>query len=142
MSGVSFDQKPVLGVSALLTYEDYVLLAKRGKEPSKGLWSLPGGKLERGETLVKAAAREVFEETGINVEGLAFIEFVEIIKMDYHFVIAVFMAQLLDKLPPQAGDDAIDARWFSQTEIKALDASDKITSGTFERISRLTTHTS
>ncbi|MEP3524553.1 MAG: NUDIX hydrolase [Hyphomicrobiales bacterium] len=142
MSGVSFDQKPVLGVSALLTHEDYVLLAKRGKEPSKGLWSLPGGKLERGETLVKAAAREVFEETGINVEGLVFVEFVELIKIDYHFVIAVFMAHLADKQPPQAGDDAIDARWISQIEIKALDADSKITSGTFDRISRLTTHTS
>lgn len=142
MSGVSFDQKPVLGVSALLTHEDSVLLAKRGSQPSKGLWSLPGGKLERGETLVKAAAREVFEETGINVEGLVFVEFVELIKTDYHFVIALFMAQLADKQPPQAGDDAVDARWFSQIEIKALDADDKITSGTFERISRLTTLTS
>lgn len=142
MSGVSFDQKPVLGVSALLTHEDSVLLAKRGSQPSKGLWSLPGGKLERGETLVKAAAREVFEETGINVEGLVFVEFVELIKPDYHFVIALFMAQLADKQPPQAGDDAVDARWFSQIEIKALDADDKITSGTFERISRLVTLTS
>lgn len=138
MTGVSFNQNPVLGVSALITHGEYVLLAKRSKEPSKGLWSLPGGKLERGETLIEAAAREVHEETAIRAEDLAFIEFAELIKTEYHFVIAVFMVRLANKQPPQAGDDACDARWFSKAELKQLDADNHITPGTFDRICRLT----
>lgn len=128
---------PVLGVSMVLIHEDRVLLAQRGKEPAKGLWSLPGGKVERGEALRDAAAREVLEETGIATHGHGFREFAELIGADYHFVIAVFMARMPERATPAAGDDALDARWFSKAEMAAMNEARQMTRGTFERICRL-----
>lgn len=139
MTGVSFDQKPILSVSVLVTNRDNdVLLTKRGTQPNKGLWSLPGGKVHIGETLCDAGRREVKEESEIDVEGLAFQEFVEIIEDDHHFVIALFMANLTNTQTAIAGDDACEARWLNAKEIKILDGEGKMTSGTYERILRLT----
>lgn len=137
MTGVLSDQRPVLSVSVIVTHGHEVLLTKRGKEPGKGLWSLPGGKVERAETLTSAAAREVQEETGIYIDDLTFAEFVEIIKPDYHFVIAVFTALPAIKKPAIAGDDACEAGWFGKQDIKVLDSKGKMTPGTFDRICRL-----
>jgi len=136
MDHASFS-RPVLGVSALLIHDQRILLAKRGREPGKGLWSLPGGKLERGETLHAAVMREVLEETGIPAQNLAFAEFAEIIQPTYHYVIAVFIGRLDDFHPPMASDDAADARWLMPSEIEALDSARQMTPGTFKRIRRL-----
>lgn len=129
--------RPVLGVSCLVLHEDHVLLAKRGREPAKGLWSLPGGKVEHAERLHDAAFREVLEETGIRVCGQRFMEFVEIIHPDYHFVIAVFATRMMDRAPPSAGDDAEEAGWFALDALEALDQTKAITPGTYARVLRL-----
>ena len=60
--------RPVVGVGVLVEDGDRYLLVQRGKEPRKGRWAVPGGKVERGERLKEAAAREVLEETGLVVE--------------------------------------------------------------------------
>ena len=61
-------EKPVLGASACVWKDGKVLVAKRGKAPNFGLWSLPGGHVELGETLQQAAARELHEETGVEAD--------------------------------------------------------------------------
>lgn len=80
--------RPVLGASACVWRGDEVLIAKRAKPPFT--WSLPGGHVERGETLIAAAARELLEETGVAAELTHFIEMAEIIREDAHYVIACF----------------------------------------------------
>lgn len=134
---MSTGSRPVLGVSCLVLHGDHVLLAKRGKEPAKGLWSLPGGKVENGERLEDAIAREVLEETGIRLSGHRFMEFVEIINPEHHFVIAVFAARLPDRMPARAGDDAEAAEWFALSAMAGLDESRAITPGTYARALRL-----
>ena len=63
-----FPEAPIVGVGAVVVDRNRVLLVQRGREPLKGKWSLPGGMLELGESLADGVAREVQEETGLNVE--------------------------------------------------------------------------
>ncbi len=69
-----FPDAPVVGVGAIILDGNRVLLVRRGQEPMKGEWSIPGGALELGETLAAAVRREVFEETGLEVETEAIVE--------------------------------------------------------------------
>ena len=129
--------KPVLGVSCLLLCKDNALLVQRAKQPAKGLWSLPGGKVEWGETLEVAAHRELLEETALFVEHLQFSEFVEIIEPSHHFVISVFVGRTNKQAIPTAGDDAAAAKWYSPVELDALDKANQMTPTTRQRIKRL-----
>lgn len=128
---------PRLGVSVLLQQRDEVLLIKRSKPPFAGHWSLPGGAVEFGERLREAAARELFEETGLSAQlDPAPVEIVELVPDTAagtrHFVIAVFLAWQPDgKLRP--GDDAADAAFFGTDTLTGL----SMTPGTAARILRL-----
>jgi len=106
-----------------------MLLILRGHEPGKGLWSVPGGRVEPGETNAEAVIREVREETGLEVTcgpllgaverpGLA--EAVIEIRDYYAFMIG---GQLV------AGDDADDVRWVTPVEVAALEADGDLTPG-------------
>lgn len=66
--GRRYPEQPVLGVGAVVLSGGQVLLVKRGSPPTQGLWSLPGGAVEVGESLQQTVAREVAEETGVAVE--------------------------------------------------------------------------
>jgi 8-oxo-dGTP diphosphatase len=112
-------QRPILGASAVVFHNGMVLLIKRGKSPGKGLWSLPGGKVEFGETLREAAAREVLEETGIAVQVENLVGNYEIILADTHFVIACFVART-ENLQIRAASDAEDAKFFAIEEVAEL----------------------
>lgn len=136
---IQTQKRPILGVSCLLLHDNHALLARRGKDPAKGLWSLPGGKLEWGETLEGAVTREISEETGIIIANPLFAEFVEIIQDDHHFVIAVFIIHLAERGELVAGDDVTDARWFSFSQIQNLDDQEQMTDTTAARIFRLST---
>ena len=129
--------KPILGVSCLLLCEDKALLVQRAKQPAKGLWSLPGGKVELGEKLEVAAHRELLEETALTVENLQFGEFVEIIETSHHFVISIFVGRAKNQAMPTAGDDAAAAKWYSSAELDALDVAKEMTPTTRQRIKRL-----
>lgn len=98
-----YPERPILGVGAVILDGahalDRVVLVKRGHEPLKGEWSLPGGAVDVGETLEAAVAREVLEETGLVVDVGPRVEIVERIFRDpdgrvrYHFVIADYVCR-------------------------------------------------
>lgn len=116
---------PRVGVGAITIHEGKVLLVKRGVEPARGLWAVPGGTLELGETLQECTAREMLEETGITIKVGAcvyvfdFFERDENGKIKFHFVIVDFAGQYLSG-EPKSADDADDARWFSPEELREL----------------------
>ena len=112
---------PILAASAVVRDElGRILLVKRGHEPAKGLWSLPGGSVEDGETLSQAAIREVKEETGLDIVTgpevwRVMVELAAGTHYDVHALEGVVTGGVL-----QAGDDAADATWWSLGELDNL----------------------
>jgi 8-oxo-dGTP diphosphatase len=102
---------PELCVGAVVIDAERLLLVKRGNPPGAGLWAVPGGRVERGETMEAAVAREVAEETGLGVMVGPFLGWVERISDSHHFVIGDFRAECLGNTDLRAGDDAADAAW-------------------------------
>ena len=120
--------RPALGVSALVWHDSRVLLVRRGRPPLKGLWSLPGGHVEFGESLEQAVGREVREETGLDIGALRRIDVVEIIgnvgtPSPHHHVLIVFAAELRAGILA-AGDDAAEARFVAPAEFDELPMTD------------------
>jgi 8-oxo-dGTP diphosphatase len=114
------DTTPTLAVGAIVIHDDSLLMVRRGREPNKGLWSVPGGRVESGEYLSDALIREVREETGIDIEVgdlLGILEWAG----DEHFVILDFLAQPFDDATPNASDDAVEARWVPLRDVAKLD---------------------
>jgi len=102
-------------------YDDALLLIRRGRGPAAGEWSVPGGRVEVGETLHEAVVRETAEETGLEVVVDHFLGWVERIGDAYHFVILDFAVTALDPAQlPVAGDDAVEARWVPRHEVSEL----------------------
>ena len=97
------------GVSGLITRDGRVLLIRRGKEPFKGHWSLPGGGVEPGETLREAVRREVREETGFEVEVGRVAGYREGFEPDHHVVIAFHVEVTGGEMC--AGDDALECEF-------------------------------
>ncbi len=106
--------------------EGRLLLVRRGTEPGRGLWSVPGGRVEPGETTPEATAREVLEETGVPVTVGDLAGVVERPGPGgVTYVIEDFHAVPVHRAPdPRAGDDADEAAWFTADEILALDCVD------------------
>jgi ADP-ribose pyrophosphatase YjhB (NUDIX family) len=116
----------VVAASGIVVYEGKLLLVQRGRAPAKGKWAVPGGRVEFGETLRDAVAREVKEETGVTVAVGNFAGWVERIGDEgTHFVILDFFAQ--PDRPGQSlvpGDDAADATWVPIADVPAFDLVD------------------
>ena len=114
-----------VAVGAVVRRGGDILLIRRGRGAGAGRWSLPGGRVEFGETLVAAVAREVAEETGLDVEVGQFLGWAERIghrPFDYHYVILDFAATPRDPdAPLRAGDDADDAAWFPCGRLPEVD---------------------
>ena len=124
-----FPRAPILAVSCAVTRGDAVLLVRRGREPAKGRWGLPGGAVEAGETLLEAVRREVREETGIAIGEPRFLHHHEVIeraggRVRFHYLIAVHAAEAVGAAEPAAGDDADEARFVTAGEQAALDITD------------------
>lgn len=111
--------RPQVAAGAIVWRGDDVLLIKRGKAPRLGQWSIPGGRVEWGETVRDAVLREVMEETGCRVELVALCDVVDSIMEGHHMVLVDFTARWLGG-DPRAGDDAGDARFVPYAEIEAL----------------------
>jgi 8-oxo-dGTP diphosphatase len=121
-----FPSRPVVGVGAIVVDGDAVLIVQRGREPLKGQWSLPGGAVELGETLDAAIAREVREETGLDVEVGPIVEVLNRIRLDetgrvrFHYVLVDFVCRrVAGQLSP--GSDAAAAAWATSSEFARYD---------------------
>ena len=113
--------RPEVCVGGVAVRERCILLVRRGHGPAAGQWSVPGGRVEWGETLAAAVVREVAEETGLEVVCEGFADWVERIGDQHHYVIADFWISVVSDHPPEAGDDAAEARWVPLGELGDLD---------------------
>ena len=115
-----------MGVGCVVVRDGAMLMVRRGKEPAKGLWSLPGGRLEHGESLVEAAAREVLEETGLEVKVSDLLGVYEALG-DTHYVVLDYIGEAVGgAAEPTAGADAAEARWVPLEEISTLDCTPRL----------------
>ncbi|HEY33540.1 MAG TPA: NUDIX hydrolase [Dehalococcoidia bacterium] len=121
-----YPQHPRVAVHALILHEDCMLLIKRATEPSKGKWSLPGGRIELGETIYQAIKREVLEECSAEIEMECIFDVGDTIirdeeeRVSYHFVLIYFLARYKGG-EVKARTDAEDARWFTTEELDEAD---------------------
>ncbi|MDQ3660919.1 MAG: NUDIX hydrolase [Actinomycetota bacterium] len=117
---------PFVGVGCVVVRNGALLMVRRGREPAKGLWSLPGGRLEHGECLVEAAAREVLEETGVEVKVSDLLGVYEALG-DTHFVVLDYIGEAVGgAAEPRGGEDAAEARWVPLEEISTLDCTPRL----------------
>ncbi len=101
-----------------------IVVVRRGQAPSEGLWSLPGGRVEPGETLVEAVRREVREETGLEVDVHQVVGRVDIAHDAVVYDVSDFAATVRGTPSPLVcGDDAVDARWVTRHELAQLHTS-------------------
>lgn len=111
-----YPARPFVGVGAVVFKDRQVLLVRRGRPPRKGLWSLPGGLQEVGETVFAAARREVLEETGLAIEVVELVDVVDSITRDaedrarYHYTLVDVRAEWRSG-EAVAGDDAEAVAW-------------------------------
>lgn len=115
-----FPLAPLVGVGAVVVEKGRVLLVRRGTEPMKGHWSLPGGLVEVGEALTAGVTREVKEETGLVVEPVELIELLDRIhregdRVRYHYVIADYLCRVVGG-ELQAASDADAVRWVERNQ--------------------------
>jgi ADP-ribose pyrophosphatase YjhB (NUDIX family) len=120
-----YPEHPIVGVAAIVLRGDQVLLVRRGREPAKGLWGLPGGMLELGETTAAGVRREVLEECGIEIEVGPLAGVFEPMQHDeagrlrYHYVVLDYLATYVSG-ELRAADDADDARWVELDKLGHL----------------------
>lgn len=125
------DVRPVPAVGVVCLRGDEVLLIRRGTPPLKGEWSLPGGRIEPGETARGAALRELSEETGVVAEITGLIDVVDAVfhartdgALTRHYVLVDYAARWISG-EAVAGDDAAEARFFAPEAIASLDLWDE-----------------
>ena len=123
--GGEYPDVPLIAVGAIVMRNGCVLLVRRGQPPSEGLWAIPGGRVELGETLQEAAGREIKEETGLTVSAKDPVYTFDVILRDktgrvqFHYVIVDLLADYVSgALRP--GDDAHEARWVTPEDLEEL----------------------
>jgi 8-oxo-dGTP diphosphatase len=127
--GATYPARPVIAVGAVVIREDKVLLVRRGQPPNAGLWAIPGGAVELGESLQAAAERELREETNTIIRAGDPIYAFDYIDRDakgqvrYHYVIVDLVGHYLGGAP-KARSDALEVRWVSGSELEALPVSE------------------
>jgi len=121
----SYPERPFLAVSAAILRDGKVLLVRRARPPARGVFSLPGGVVEVGETLGEAVMREVREETSLEIEPVSLAGYRDVISRDTdgrverHFVILPFAARWLGG-EPVLNDELSEALWVDPAEIATL----------------------
>jgi ADP-ribose pyrophosphatase len=118
---------PHVGVGVLLVRNNTLLLIKRKYNPDADYWSIPGGHLDLGEEVEKAAEREAYEETGFKVRVAKLAGIIDKImydgdgKIEYHYVLLNYFVEQIDgktDAPPNAQDDALDAKFVPFNQLK------------------------
>lgn len=112
--------RPEVCVGAIAVDEDDLLLIRRGRGVAAGFWSVPGGRVEEGETLAEAVVRELREETGIEGVCGELVGVEEVLADGFHFVILDYAVSVLERVEPEAGDDASEAAWVPLTDVAEL----------------------
>jgi ADP-ribose pyrophosphatase YjhB (NUDIX family) len=128
-SSREYPERPVVGVGGVIIDRGRAVLIRRGSEPLLGEWSVPGGTLEIGETLEEGVARELLEETGIQVRVLELIEVFDRIyqenrptgskdnkKPRFHYVIADYLCERIGG-EPRAGSDVTDLAFAGEDDL-------------------------
>jgi ADP-ribose pyrophosphatase YjhB (NUDIX family) len=127
-----FPDHPIVGVGGVVVRRGRVLLIRRGSEPLKGAWSIPGGMLELGEELAEGVRRELKEETGLDVEPLEILDVFDRIFRDgprvrYHYVIVDYACRWKQgRLRPAS--DVLDACWVRLADLPQYHLSERATS--------------
>jgi ADP-ribose pyrophosphatase YjhB (NUDIX family) len=125
----TYPQRPYLAVSAAIIRNGKVLVVRRARKPALNLYTLPGGAVEAGETLIDAVVREVREETSLDIEPVALAGNREVImrdaqgRVERHFVILSFAARWRAG-EPVLNDELDDARWLDPAELTAYRTTD------------------
>jgi 8-oxo-dGTP diphosphatase len=117
-----YPKRPIVGVGGVVIADGRTLLIRRGHPPLEGEWSIPGGMLDVGETLIEGVRRELQEETGLKVRVMDLIEVFERIFLDaegrpkFHFVILDYLCEAKDR-NARAGSDVTDIAWAEEAEL-------------------------
>lgn len=137
-----YPDRPYVAVSAAIIRDGRVLIVRRARPPANGVFTLPGGVVEAGETLHQALVREIAEETAIEIEPVALAGHREMIahdktgKVERHFIILAFAARWISG-EPRLNEELAEARWLKPDEIKPLKTTDglhEIIVAAFERM--------
>ncbi len=121
-----YPDQPVVGVGAVVVKSGQIALIKRGNEPSKGKWTIPGGLVELAESPEQAVTREAQEETGLIVDNPTLIDVVSNVDLDekgkvkYHYVIIDYLVHVKNGTA-QAASDAVELHWVPFEEVENYD---------------------
>lgn len=121
----TYPDAPCLAVSAVIVRDRQFLLVRRARPPAEGLFTLPGGKVEAGETLTQAIRREAHEETGLTIEPRALAGYREVIardgdgRVERHFVILAFAARWVAG-EPRPNQEISEIRWIRPSGLAGL----------------------
>jgi 8-oxo-dGTP diphosphatase len=141
----AYPTRPILAVSAAIIRDGKVLVVRRARKPALGVYTLPGGAVETGETLVQAVTREVREETALAIEPAALAGYREAIgrdaqgRVERHFVILCFAARWLSG-EPVLNEELDDARWLEPAALADLRTTEglaEIVNAAIARLARL-----
>jgi 8-oxo-dGTP diphosphatase len=123
-----FTQKrnPRLGCAGIVRRGSDVLLGQRNKDPNRGLWVLPGGRIDFLEPMTQTLQRELAEETGLDVEVEDFFQVSELITPPDEHRVIIYMNARYRSGKPMASSDLSDVRFFSVEELKKMSAAKMI----------------
>jgi 8-oxo-dGTP diphosphatase len=125
-----YPSQPLVGLGAVVWKDGRVLMVQRGNPPRAGIWSLPGGAQQLGETVPAGIRREIAEETGVEIELLGLLEVIDSVQRDsdgrilYHYTIIDYVARWTGG-EAVAGDDAAAVAWVDPADLHRMDLWDE-----------------